>query len=147
MADKTVIVETPPEEAPSAIVAADVEAARANLSATAATEAAAGAMALAEVQAARVIDAASSEISSYEERLNECASQIEQHGGQLKTHREETAAQLASLSTQLSSILQKLEKTPEPSPSPAPNPGEPLVAEALPAEPEPAARRKAHRWI
>ena len=122
MADKTVIVETPPEEAPSAIVAADVE-------------------------AARVIDAASSEISSYEERLNECASQIEQHGGQLKTHREETAAQLASLSTQLSSILQKLEKTPEPSPSPGQNPEEPPVAEAPQPEPEAPARRKAHRWI
>lgn len=140
MPDETTVVVTEQEDA------ADVEAARAAASATQATEAAAAALALAQVQAANVTEAASVEIASYEERLNQCQEQIESLNSQAQAHQGAMAAQLEAMRTEFSSILKRLEPPPEPSPeSPPSTPSEATKPEAA-AEPE-APRRKAHRWI
>lgn len=154
MADKTVVVTE--DEAPPASPAAD-EAARAAAAAGQASDAATSAAALAEVQAARVTNAAANEIASFEGRLSEWQSKTEALAADLAADRSaretqfgETRSMLDGLTNSLQSIQSRLAPSPASpaSPSPGPEPGALPAAQTAPAAPEPEPpRRKAHRWI
>lgn len=149
----TIVVET--GEGGEDVAAAD--AARAEQSAAAASEAAQTALVMADVSAAQVEQNAAERTADFEARLNECQelariatqSQTDLQGevGQLRT-------EMGTTREALELILSRLPPEPPPE-NPESDPsaqaqagGEPQAVTDPPAEPEPpAAKRRAHRWI
>ena|SRR5262245_31104037 len=131
------------------IVVDDAERARA--AADQATAAASSAAALAQVEAANVTQQAADRVAAIEAEASSWRGLREQFEGQTaeyRSHREATAASLAGLQEQLSSILAKLEPKPEPLTNPPD--GKPTAADGKTTAPEPERppeRKRAHRWI
>jgi hypothetical protein len=138
---------------------AEIEAARAAASADAAREAAALAITQAEAATADVAAIAADELESYQARLLTCEASQTATRSLVESFQTETAVRLQEIEARQRSILERLEPTPEPpheSPPEEP-PSEPreerapeAVEEAraaLPEEPRPPERRRAHRWI
>jgi hypothetical protein len=133
-------------------VGADAEAARAAHSAQVASEAAAQALVMTEVTAAKVEQDAANELAEYQERLSEWQAQNEALKADFYQHRDEMKA----WQTQAMEAIGRL-TPPEPPPTPD-NPqsltageqsaGAPQAVEVPPPPTEPSPpRKKAHRWI
>jgi hypothetical protein len=133
-------------------VGADAEAARAAHSAQVASEAAAQALVMTEVTAAKVEQDAANELAEYQERLSEWQAQNEALKADFYQHRDEMQA----WRTQAMEAIGRL--TPPPPPETPDNPqslkeeASADVPQAITAAPEPPQepsppRKKAHRWI
>jgi chromosome segregation ATPase len=141
------VVVTEQEAAPDP---ATLEAERAAAAANHAAEAAAHAIGMAEAESARTVEAAATEIASYEERLSQCLAEIQtltQSQSDLRNaldrDRQTTATALTEAMAAISSIQQARESAPESLRSPPSEPDQ----EGPQTEPEPSPPRRAHRWI
>lgn len=135
---------------------AATDAARAEQSAQAASEAAQQALVMADVAAAQVADNAAMQTADFAGRLAECQEQarnatqsltaLSGEVGQLRTDQ-------ATTREALELILSRLPPEPSQANQPATDQGDPAAGEEPPAqadppaEPSPPARRRAHRWI
>ena len=153
MADPVIIAAPPDPQT-------ELAATQARASAESAQEAAAGAIALSEVQAANVTEAASDRIASYEERLEQWRQETQAENATLRDSLSQAQismearmeASLAEIRESLSSMLTPPAPPQEspPNPDPASSAREELPSETPtepPPEPDPPTRRKAHRWI
>jgi hypothetical protein len=135
---------------------AATDAARAESSAQAASEAAQTALVMADVSAAQVEQNAAERTAEFEARLNECQelariatqsqTDLQSEVGQLRTEMGTTREALELILSRLPPEQPQANQENGQSAQEEPG-GEPAAATDKPAEPAPAAKRRAHRWI